>query len=394
MAEPAKSLRDPRIDFFRGIALVMIFINHIPGQIYENFTSRNFGMSDAAEAFVFMAGVSAALAYGPRLAGGLNWPGLRKVWHRAWTLYLVHVFTAAWAIAIVAGAALWFGADAMLTRNAFRPLTTEPLAFLVGIPALTHQLGYVNILPMYAVLLIGAPFLIRLGQRSPRGLLAFAIGFWVLVGTFRLDLPNYPFKGGWFFNPLAWQILFSLGLLTGLALRRGQRFVPVKRWLGWLAGGYLALCAFWVNSPLLMEGLGHVSWQLQQWNVPFYIAGFDKTYVSAPLLLHILALAYVLSLPGIVPRIAASRWGWPLRVLGSQALPVFATGTILAILGQAIKEVHPAGTLQDTALIAGGLTLQFALAYIRDRIKPKKPAALHPAAGGAAPDAAHAQRAA
>ena len=62
--------RDPRLDFFRGLSLIMIYLNHVPGTIYETLTSRNFGFSDAAEGFVFMAGVSAALAYGPGLAAG------------------------------------------------------------------------------------------------------------------------------------------------------------------------------------------------------------------------------------------------------------------------------------------------------------------------------------
>lgn len=55
--------RDARLDMFRGLALLMIFINHVPGTAWENFTSRNFGFSDAAEAFVFMSGVAAGLAY-------------------------------------------------------------------------------------------------------------------------------------------------------------------------------------------------------------------------------------------------------------------------------------------------------------------------------------------
>lgn len=44
------------IDFWRGFALVTIFINHIPGNFYERFTHRNIGVSDSAELFVFLAG--------------------------------------------------------------------------------------------------------------------------------------------------------------------------------------------------------------------------------------------------------------------------------------------------------------------------------------------------
>ena len=43
--------RDHRLDIFRGLALMMIFINHVPGNVFEHLTSRNFGFSDAAEAF-------------------------------------------------------------------------------------------------------------------------------------------------------------------------------------------------------------------------------------------------------------------------------------------------------------------------------------------------------
>ena len=57
-----KRPRDPRLDFFRGLCLVMIYINHVPGTIFEHVTSRNFGLSDAAEGFVFMSGCAAALA--------------------------------------------------------------------------------------------------------------------------------------------------------------------------------------------------------------------------------------------------------------------------------------------------------------------------------------------
>ena len=99
---PARKGRDRRIDMFRGLALAMIFINHAPGTVYENFTSRNFGFSDAAEGFVFLSGTSAALAYGGILQGAGLWAGVARPWGRAWMLYLVHLMMTVWVIAIAA----------------------------------------------------------------------------------------------------------------------------------------------------------------------------------------------------------------------------------------------------------------------------------------------------
>ena len=75
--------RDARLDMFRGLALIMIFVNHVPGTIYETYTSRNFGFSDAAEAFVFMSGMAAGLAYSGRFRTGplFHFPALGA--HRA-----------------------------------------------------------------------------------------------------------------------------------------------------------------------------------------------------------------------------------------------------------------------------------------------------------------------
>src|SRR5688500_15155861 len=109
--------RDARLDMFRGLALVMIFINHVPGNFYEAYTSRNFGFSDAAEAFVFMSGMAAGLAYSNSFRSGPLWPAIARVWARARQLYFVHLSITFVALGIFAAAALWLGATELLSKN-------------------------------------------------------------------------------------------------------------------------------------------------------------------------------------------------------------------------------------------------------------------------------------
>ena len=108
------SQRDHRIDFVRGLALVMIFINHIPGNIVGELTTRNFGFSDAAEIFVLLAGVSSAFAYYRRYEAGQPFYTSVRVWRRAGFLYTAHTLTTVLAIALFAAAGLYF-ADPALT---------------------------------------------------------------------------------------------------------------------------------------------------------------------------------------------------------------------------------------------------------------------------------------
>src|ERR1700681_279889 len=61
---PAGGERELRLDLFRGVALWLIFIDHLPPNILTWFTIRNYGFSDATEIFIFISGYTAAFVYG------------------------------------------------------------------------------------------------------------------------------------------------------------------------------------------------------------------------------------------------------------------------------------------------------------------------------------------
>lgn len=362
--------RDPRIDALRGLALAMIYVNHIPGTVWEGLTSRNFGFSDAAEGFVVISGIAAGLAYGPGFAAGR--PGAwRRPVARAALLWAVHLAVTAGCIAVAVAGLRWLGTEVLAQSHNLAPVLADPRGTLPGLVLLGHQLGYANVLPLYVVLMAVAPALLWLAVRWPGRLLAGSLALWLLAGLLGLNLPNFPAAGGWYFNPLAWQLLFVAGLLTGLALRRGARVLPLRRGAVALAAGFLVLAALWVRLPAVAEGGGHLLWLLAEHaGLPPLLTGFDKTHVALPRLLHILALAYLLgSMPGL-RRLAGAPAAAPLRLLGRHALPVFATGTVLAYAAQAVKEAAAPSAALDAALVFGGLALLLALAARQDRSGP------------------------
>ncbi len=369
-----KAPRDPRLDVFRGLCLVMIFINHVPGNAFENYTSRNFGFSDAAEGFVLMSGIAAGLAYSLDFKAPMRlWSGFGRVWKRVWTLYMVHILTTMAAIAAASAVAVFLGNAEVLFLNQMKYLFIDPLRTFVGLTILTHQFGYVNILPLYLVLLAVAPLLLMAAWRKPLWLMAGSVMLWALAGQWHLGMPNYPTPGNWFFNPLTWQLIFVTGLLTGVAMKDGRRFVPVRLWLQMLTGGFVLFAAVATQVQPVSEAMGHALWMLQDGlGFPWFLTAFEKSYVTAPRLLHILALAYFLSSFPAVRRACGSVFGKPFELLGRQALPVFALGSVLCIGFQGVKHALGDSVALDAGLLAVGLAAQFALAAAR-QYWPKSP---------------------
>lgn len=369
-----KAARDHRIDVIRGLVLIMIFINHVPGTVYENLTSRNFGFSDAAEAFVLLAGVSAALAYGRHFSQPPIMQGVLRIWGRAWTLYLVHIMISVAVLGVVAAMARWGGSVRMIMADNFDAIFRDPVGVFIGLPSMLHQFGYVNILPLYVVFLLVAPAALWAGLRRPMLLLGVSVALWIFAGTTRINFITFPGLNGWFLNPLAWQMLFVIGLLVGLRLKDGARLVPVHPVAVGLAAGYVALAMLWVIIPSVRTlGTDGLIWLSQQ-GAPRLLTHFDKGHLEAPRLLHILALAYLVSAWPWFRARAGWHGFWPLAVLGRQALPVFALGTILSFVARALRELWALGGntpsfLFDSVVILGGILLQLGLATLRDRVR-------------------------
>ena len=359
------SRRDHRIDFLRGAALASIFINHVPGNIWEQVTHKNFGFSDAAEIFVLLAGYASAFAYFAPFEKGARWEAALKAVKRAGVLYMSHLVTTLVVIALFCGAAIWFAEpryldDTIVYLNV-KPYFADPARGMVGIVTLGHQLGYFNILSMYMVILLMTPAMLWLAARSLRLLLAVSIGLWLVAGIFTLDMPNFPLAGGWFFNPFAWQLLFVIGLVLGIKARRGD-VVSLPAPLVIAAAFYCLGAALWVRLDLW-------AWQPAipkdwWWAHHFYM--FDKTYVSVPRLMHVLALAMIVMMPP---------WGEWLRqipsrnfitAMGRHSLPVFCAGSLLAMAGTILRHEAGGSFAIDTLIVGIGLALLALLARALD----------------------------
>src|SRR5262247_1487404 len=84
--------RDLRLDLFRGIALWLIFLDHIPSNIVNWITIRNYGFSAAAEIFVFISGYTAAFVYGRAMRERGPLVASARILKRAWQVYVAHIF--------------------------------------------------------------------------------------------------------------------------------------------------------------------------------------------------------------------------------------------------------------------------------------------------------------
>lgn len=346
--------RDTRIDVIRALALMMIFINHVPNNPFEPLTSKNFGFSDAAEAFVLISGISAAFAYGIRFQPGQALATALKIWRRAGVLYITQLCTTMATLGIFAFFALHFGAPQLLETINIKPVMEDTAAALLGIVTFGHQLGYNNILSMYAVVLLLVPALLLLSRHGLGLMLAVSGAMWLAAGLLRIGPPNFPNQGVWFLNPLSWQFLFVIGLAAMVHVKRGGS-LPVNRWLIGAAAFYLALSFAWVRIPL---------WGIDiSMGLPSLLTGFDKTYLSAPRLLHVLAAAYLIAVLPRLNGLARLSPGNPLAIMGRHGLPVFVTGTILSMAAQAWRVTHESGFTSDVVIIVAGITLQFALAW-------------------------------
>src|SRR5271156_3499289 len=207
--------RDLRLDFFRGLGLWMIFLDHIPDDVVGWLTLRNYGFSDAAEFFVFISGYLAGYIYGPIIQAGNFLAATKRLLVRAWHLYIAHILLFLVFTAQIARAARRF--DNPMYKDEFN--VANFLAHpdeLIG-KALTLQYKPVDldVLPLYITLVAVAPFVVWCLVRRPNLTLAGSVVLYILARYFDWNLPSYPKGATWYFNPFAWQLMFFFGAWCG-----------------------------------------------------------------------------------------------------------------------------------------------------------------------------------
>ncbi len=367
--------RDLRADLFRGFALWFIFIDHVPGNWLADYTLRNFALCDATEAFVLLAGFAAAIAYGGAMQRG-GWDfAAAAVLRRVGTLYIAHIFLFVVFTAQVGYSAAALDSTAYLDELNLDAFGQQPYRALLEALLLRFQPAFLNILPLYIVLLAALALVLPLLQRLWL-LLGLSLALYAAVRLLQVNLPSWT-GGGWFFNPLAWQALFFAGVALGQP--QGPLHLPYRRSLAafcllLLLAGAAATAIAWHRPGLLAR--------LPDW-LATGISDIDKTSLHPARLASMLALTYLVG--HWLPAGAAwlrGRWAAPWLLMGQQSLPVFCAGIFLSFLGRLALEVSDAWPMQllvNALGLAALLAVGAVAAWYRSRTAQSRSRASLPA---------------
>ncbi len=341
--------RDLRLDLFRGLALWLIFLDHIPSNAVSWITIRNYGFSDATEIFVFISGYTAAFVYGRAMRQHGFVVGSARLLKRTWQVYVAHVFLFAIYLAEISYIAHTFDNPLYSEEMGVLDFLKNPDVTIIQALLLKFKPVNMDVLPLYIALLACFSPMLWLLLRAPSIALIASATLYGLMWWFDWNIPAYP-HGVWVFNPFAWQLLFVFG--------------------GWCALGGAARLSRWIYSPVtLVLAIAYLLFAFfiaMTWYIPrlgMYVPNIvnetiypiDKTNLDVLRILHFLALAVVTV--WFVPRdwpFLKNRLLWPVIVCGQHSLEIFCLGVFLSFAGHFVfTEVSNRVLTQIVVSIAG-----------------------------------------
>jgi len=356
-----QSRRDLRLDLFRGLALLFIFIDHIPNNVLSYVTLHSIAFSDAAEVFIFISGYAAATVYGRAFQrhGGVAATG--QICRRIWQLYVAHIFIFVILAAEVCYATLSlhqtysedFGIDNFID---------EPQVAIIKVLLLQYQPQFLDILPIYMILLGVFPVVLLLLQRCLPLPLILSGALYLLTLRFGWEPHSYPDNDAWFFNPLAWQFLFVIGATAGYSQH--------SRWVFPGQGSWLPKLAIAITVAI---GIVSISWTIHGAYDAFpgllsrelspLVA--DKSNLAPLRLISFLALAVTVA--HFVGRDSGVlRWRVAQLIIrcGQHSLQVFCLGIVLSVLGYILLTFFRNDVLTQLGINLAGIVAMMGIAVL------------------------------
>jgi hypothetical protein len=359
-AQPAPAAgRDLRLDLFRGLALWGIFLDHIPENVVNWLTIRNYGFSDATEIFIFISGYTAAFVYGRAMRERGFVVASARILRRAWQIYVAHIFLFTIFLAEIAYVAGTFDNPLYAEEMRILDFLKQPDVTIFEALILKFKPVNMDVLPLYIVLLLLFPPMLAVLLKRPTLALAGSALVYGLAWSFDLNLPAYP-NGVWFFNPFAWQLLFVFGAWCALGGAQKLGTVLQSPVVLAFAIAYL-IFAFAITLTWYVEPLSRfVPGWLSDWMYPI-----DKTN------LDVLRFAHFLALATITVRFVPREWpGLQSRILqpaircGQHSLEIFCLGVFLAFAGQFVISEYSGGPLIQVAISLIGIMIMVATANL------------------------------
>jgi hypothetical protein len=352
--------RDLRLDVCRGIALWFIFLDHVPGNIGSWFTLSHYGFSDTTELFMFVSGVTCALAYGEVHRRDGWFAVLSHTLRRSWQIYVAFL-----TLTIACVVMVYLVGDGQLADETNTQIVLERPG-----PALAHALTLkfrpvnTDVLPIFVLFHLSFAPLLWLLVKSPNLTLGAALLLYLLVQTFGWNLSQWP-RNEWYFNPLAWQFLVVLGAWWVTIGRKSWQSLLISP----VVTAFAALC-------LLFALLVALSWSIKPLGdmMPQILAKLiypiDKSDLDPLRLLHFLAIAL------LVARLVGPDWrGLTTPVLrsavrcGENSLEIYCVGVLLSLAAHVVLVKVSDGLVMQAALSLAGVAAMIAIATLLTRIK-------------------------
>src|SRR6202012_206006 len=195
----ARSL-DLRVDLLRGIANWFLFLDHIPHNVVNLITLRNFGFTGATDVFVFVTGYAAAIFFGRMaLERGFVVTATRML-RRLWQLYAAYVVLFVIYIDIVSNVAAQYGTTEIIDEYNVIGIVDHPIRTLMHGLMLQAKPLNLDVLQLFVALLAMFPPMLWVMLRRPNLALAGSIALYVASRVFDWSLPAFP-SGTWYFKP-------------------------------------------------------------------------------------------------------------------------------------------------------------------------------------------------
>jgi hypothetical protein len=356
---PVAGERELRLDLFRGLALWLIFVDHLPPNILTWLTIRNYGFSDATEIFIFISGYTAAFVYGRAMLEVGFVVATARILRRVWQIYVAHVFLFTIFLAEISYVATSFENPLYTEEMGIMDFLKQPDVTIVQALLLRFRPVNMDVLPLYIVLMLFLPLILWLMKWKADVTLALSAVLYAVTWEYDLYLTAYP-NGSWAFNPFAWQLLFVFGAWCALGgARRMSRILSSPVTL-WICVVYL-IASFYVTLTWYVPQFSHLlPRRLEQWMYPI-----DKPNLDVLRFAHFLALAAITV--RFLPRDWSglkSPWLRPLILCGQHSLEIFCLGVFLAFAGHFVLAEISGGAALHALISICGILIMYATAWV------------------------------